>query len=67
MIQIICEIICSRFKNRVPLRIDFRADWTHESNSAASELKVGKNHQFRIKPLNKDCKKGAMKQVEKHI
>ena len=24
-----------RFKNRVPLKIDFRADWTHESISTA--------------------------------
>ena len=29
------EKLCSRFKNRVPLKIDFRADWTHESISTA--------------------------------
>ena len=27
-----------RVKNRVPLKIDFRADWTYESNSTAWEL-----------------------------
>ena len=32
------EKSCSRFKNRVPLKIDFRADWTHESNPTAWEL-----------------------------
>ena len=29
----------SRFKNRVPLEIDFRADWTHVSNPTARELR----------------------------
>ena len=32
------EKLCSRFKNRVPLKIDFKADWTHESNPTAWEL-----------------------------
>ena len=32
------EKSCSRFKNRVPLKIDFRADWAHESNPTAWEL-----------------------------
>ena len=32
------EKSCSRFKNRVPLKIDLRADWTYESNSTAWEL-----------------------------
>ena len=29
---------CSRFENRVPLKIDFRADWTHESIPTVWEL-----------------------------
>ena len=33
------EKSCSRLKNRVPLKIDFTADWTHESNPTAWELK----------------------------
>ena len=34
------EKSCSRFKNRVPiLKIDFRADWTHESNPTAWEVR----------------------------
>ena len=35
------EKSCSRFKKRFqyPLKIDFRADWTHESNPKAWELK----------------------------
>ena len=33
------EKSCSRFKNRVQLKIDFRADWTHESIPTAWELK----------------------------
>ena len=32
------EKSCSRFKNRVPLKIDFGADWTHESDPTAWEL-----------------------------
>ena len=32
------EKSCSRLKNRVPLKIDFRADWTHESMPTAWEL-----------------------------
>ena len=32
------EESCSRFKNRVPFIIDFRADLTHESNLTAWEL-----------------------------
>ena len=32
------ENSCSRFKNRVPLKIDFRAVWTHESIPTAWEL-----------------------------
>ena len=32
------EKSCSRLKNRVPLKIDFRADWTHESIPTAWEL-----------------------------
>ena len=32
------EKSCSRLKNVVPLKIDFRADWTHESNPPALEL-----------------------------
>ena len=31
------EKSCSRFKIMVPLKIDLRADWTHESNSKARE------------------------------
>ena len=34
------EKSCSRFKNKVPLKIDFRADWTHESNPTAWELNI---------------------------
>ena len=34
------EKSCSRFINRVPFKIDFRADWTHESNPTAWELKI---------------------------
>ena len=30
----------SRFKNRVPHKIDFRADWTYESNPTAWELNL---------------------------
>ena len=33
------EKSCNRFENRVPLKIDFRADWTHESIPTAWELK----------------------------
>ena len=33
------EKSCSRFKNRVSLKIDFWANWTHESNPTAWELK----------------------------
>ena len=29
---------CSRFKNKVPLKIDFKADWTHECNPTVWEL-----------------------------
>ena len=29
----------SRFKNGVPLKIDYRADWTHKSIPTALELK----------------------------
>ena len=32
------EKSCSRFKNRVPVKIDFRADGTHESIPTAWEL-----------------------------
>ena len=31
---------CGRFINRVPLKIDFRADSTYESNPTALELKI---------------------------
>ena len=34
------EKSCSRFKERVPQKIDFRADWTHESVPTAWELKM---------------------------
>ena len=37
------EKSCSRLKNRVPLKIDFTADWTHESNPTAWELNCGTN------------------------
>ena len=33
------EKSCSRIKKRVPLKIDFRDDWTHESIPTAWELK----------------------------
>ena len=33
------EKSCRRFKNRVPLKIDFGADWTHEFNPTAWELR----------------------------
>ena len=36
------ENFCSRFKNKIPLKIDFRADWTHESNPTAWELIINK-------------------------
>ena len=36
------EKSCSRFKNRVPFKIDFRTDWTHESNPTAWKLKKKK-------------------------
>ena len=29
---------CSRFKTRIPLKIDFKTDWTNESNPTAWEL-----------------------------
>ena len=32
------EISCSRFKNRVPRKIDFRAEWTHESSPTGSRI-----------------------------
>ena len=32
------EKSCSRFKNRAPLKINFRADWTHESIPTAWEF-----------------------------
>ena len=35
------EKSCSRFKNRVPLEIDGRANWTHDSNPTAWELRTG--------------------------
>ena len=41
------EKTCSRFKNESPLKIDFRADWTHESNPTAWELK------FRVSIISK--------------
>ena len=44
----------SRFKNRVPLRIDFRADWTHESNPTGQEL---------IKISQIECKKFVYGQI----
>ena len=34
------EKSCSRFKNKVSLKIDFGADWTHESISTAWELNL---------------------------
>ena len=34
----------SRFKNRVPLKIDFRAEWTHESKPTAWELIAKDSH-----------------------
>ena len=33
------EKSCSPFKNKFPLKIDFRDDWTHESNPTACELR----------------------------
>ena len=33
------EKSCSRFENRVPLKSDFRAEWTPESNPTAWELR----------------------------
>ena len=33
------EKSCRRFKNRVPLKIDFKAEWTHEFMPTAWELK----------------------------
>ena len=37
------EKSCSRFENRVPLKIDFSVDWTHESNPNAWEsMKISK-------------------------
>ena len=32
------EKTCRRFKNRVPLKIDLKAEWTHESMPTAWEL-----------------------------
>ena len=45
------EKSCSRFKNRVPLKIDFRADWTHESIPTAWELRFFSN--FRVTDFEK--------------
>ena len=42
------EKSCSRFKNRVPLKIDFRGDWTHESNPTAWELMNGVFFKFYL-------------------
>ena len=33
------EKLCRRFKNRVSHKIDFKADWTHESIPTAWELR----------------------------
>ena len=54
------EKSCSRFKNRVPLKIDFRADWTHESIPIAwklttwvrGELIKNQNQVFRLQLFN---------------
>ena len=37
------EKSCSRLKNKVLLKIDSRADWTHESIPTAWELKKVEN------------------------
>ena len=40
------EKSCGRFENRVPLKIDFRADWAHESIPTAWELNKGESWTF---------------------
>ena len=41
------EKLCRRFKNRVSRKIDFKADWTHESIPTAWELKWGWNSNLK--------------------